>query len=127
MKLFRIWWFMRAFHKNLMKFHKNFMEKSWKKLSMDEDFFMTTQNHFFQSESKKSMIHFCFFHFRFLMLNFSVRNNHLICHLLRYFVPFFNKKNGPTIDYYAFGSFFWFFNEKTTWSLCCFFWAKKSS
>ena len=59
---------------------------------MDEDFFMTTQNHFFQSESKKSMIHVCFFHFRFLMFHFSVRNNHLICHLLRYFVPFFNKK-----------------------------------
>jgi hypothetical protein len=94
---------------------------------MAELFFMTTQNHFFQSESKKSMIYICFFHFRFLMLNFSVRNKNLICHLLRCFVPFFNRKKWTTIDYYAFGSFFWFFNEKTTWSLRCFFRAKKSS
>ena len=47
MKIFRIWWFMRGFHKNLMKFHKNLMKISWKKWPMEEDFFMTTQNHFF--------------------------------------------------------------------------------
>jgi len=38
---------MRGFHKNLMIFHKNFMRFSWKKWLIDEDFFMTTQNHFF--------------------------------------------------------------------------------
>lgn len=65
--------------------------------------FMTTQNHFLRQISKKSMIHVCFFHFRFLMFHFSVRNKNLICHLLRYFVPFYNRKKWTTIGYHAFG------------------------
>ena len=58
------------------------------------------------------MIHVWFFHFWFLMFHFSVRNKNLICHLLRDFVPFYNRKNGSTIVYHAFGSFFSFLMKK---------------
>jgi hypothetical protein len=86
-----------------------------------------TQNHFLKPESKKSMMNLCFLCFLFLMFNFSVGNKNLICHLLRCFVPFCNRKNRPTIDYHAFRTFIWNFNEKTTWYLRYFFLVKKSS
>ena len=70
MKLFRIWSFMRGFHKNLMKFHKNLMKNHGKNRWNEDNpavVFYDYAKPFFETDFKKK-------HDTCLFFSFSIFN-----------------------------------------------------